>query len=233
MIMANHQWLLLEKLQASLKQATDVPNGFIMALAERLDEAILASSRAQLDALNAQLTGLFDQLVQLIPPETALAALQTSTKSSPENMSYLLGQIGFAQLLAAQAGEHRVDDNFAAWLTDSRYKAYIDALARRELTGKELAQVTGEADETVSRKLRFLREQGMTEFRREGNRLFNYLTPAARSLVNDKLASQDLRNGDEILIKVDLTPLAAQTSPAFRHFHHFAKEATSFQAGVR
>jgi DNA-binding transcriptional ArsR family regulator len=65
------------------------------------------------------------------------------------------------------------------------YKPYIDALASKDLNGKELAETCGEAEETVSRKLKQLRELGITEFRREGTRFYNFLTPAARSVLSE------------------------------------------------
>jgi DNA-binding transcriptional ArsR family regulator len=219
--MPNHRWLLLEKIQQELTTPADLPRGLMSAMVERLDEALLSPSRAQLDALAEQFTGLFEQLVKITPPDIALAALQSNQPDSPERIGYTLGQVGFAQLLAAQAAARRVDDSFAPLLNDSRYKPYVDLLAENELTGKELAAKIDEVEETVSRKLRFLREQGITEFRREGTRLFNFLTPAAQSIINERNAAQSANNRNRPVIKVNLMPLTEKTPPQLRTGFNF------------
>jgi CRP-like cAMP-binding protein len=188
--MSNDHWQLLEDIQKTLTQTSDLPNGLLSAIAERLDEALGDASRAPLDALSMQLTGLFEQLLRIAPESAMLAVRQAPTSGAAESAAYTLGQVSFAQLLAAQAAERRVDDDFHLLLQDSRYKVYVEALGRKELTGKELADLSGERVETVSRKLKLLRERGVTDFRREGTCFYNLLTPAARSLVVENMAAQ-------------------------------------------
>ncbi len=231
--MSNHRWLLLEKIQQELTTPADLPRGLMSAMVERLDEALLSPSRAQLDALAEQFTGLFEQLVKITPPDIALAALQSNQPESPERIGYTLGQVGFAQLLAAQAAARRVDDSFAPLLNDSRYKPYVDLLAENELTGKELAARTAEVEETVSRKLRFLREQGITEFRREGTRLFNFLTPAAQSIISERKAALRENSEDSIVIKLDLGHLKDKTPAQLRTSFNFNSTPASAQAAQK
>jgi DNA-binding transcriptional ArsR family regulator len=180
--MSNNHWQLLEDIQQNMKQASDLPRGILNGVAERLDEALTGSSRASIEALNAQLTGLLEYLLSL-EPATAQAILGAQPDHKNEQAAYIIGQVSFAQLLAAQAAERRVDDEFTTWMSNNLFKSYIDALARKDLNGKELAEICNEVPETVSRKLKQLRELGITEFRREGTSFYNFLTPAARSVL--------------------------------------------------
>ncbi|MEJ2794241.1 helix-turn-helix domain-containing protein [Iodobacter sp. LRB] len=186
--MSNNHWQLLEDIQQKMKQASDLPRGIFNGVAERLDEALTGSSRASIEALNAQLAGLLDHLLSL-EPVAAQAILGTQPEHANEQAAYIIGQVSFAQLLAAQAAERRVDDEFHSWMSNCLYKPYIDALASKDLNGKELADICGEVPETVSRKLKQLRELGITEFRREGTSFYNFLTPAARSVLSESSLS--------------------------------------------
>ena len=61
----------------------------------------------------------------------------------------------------------------------------MQALFSEDRTGQALAEITGERAETVSRKLKVLREMGAVDYRRDGTSFYNFLTPAARSAVAD------------------------------------------------
>lgn len=227
--MSIHHWQLLEEVQASLKQPSDLPGGILYAIAERLDEAISAPSRAPLEALEPQLAGLFAHLLK-IAPEAAINAVRLAASSGEaEQAAYTLGQISFAQLLAAQARERRVGDDFEQLLRDSRYKTYVDALAIKDYTGVELAEICGERVETVSRKLKQLRELGITEFRREGTSYYNFLTPAARSLMPENEAGlnavdEAASNQSNMRIR-KIEQLNSQTSPHMRQNPSFSDKA--------
>lgn len=190
--MSIHHWQLLQEVQDSLRQTSDLPTGFVTAIAERLDETLNAAQREPLETLQEQLHGLFLRLMALAP-ETASAAVRlTANSGKAEQAAYMLGQISFAQLIAAQAVERRVSDEFAQFLQDGRYQPYVAALSKKACTGKELADLCNEAVETVSRKLKILRELGIAEHRREGTSFNNYLTPAARALVENSIQQDDI-----------------------------------------
>ncbi len=182
-----HSWQLLDEIAQGLSHTT-IPAGFEYAIAARLDDALLAAKRAPLDALADQLGGLYNQLLQVAPAAAALAA-RTPDGESSENAAYTLGQIGFAQLVAAQAAERRVSDDFAQYLQDGRYKAYIQALTKQEYSNKELAEICGEAEETAARKLKLLRELGVTDFRREGTKNLNFLSLASQEILAELATS--------------------------------------------
>jgi DNA-binding transcriptional ArsR family regulator len=70
------------------------------------------------------------------------------------------------------------------------YAPYVKALARDDHTGTQLAQICGVTTETVSRKLKFLRDLGITDFRREGTSFVNFLTPAAQAVAGEFIEQQ-------------------------------------------
>ena len=55
-------------------------------------------------------------------------------------------------------------------------------LACGDKTNSELSDEVGERVETVSRKLKKLRDIGAADFRRDGVHVYNFLTPAAKAL---------------------------------------------------
>lgn len=214
--MSNEHWQLLADIQQSLKHAADLPRGIFNGIAERLDEGVSGPSRAPLDALNSQLTSLLDQMLRL-EPSVAQAIQRASSSSATEQAAYVIGQVSFAQLLAAQAAERRVNDDFQSHLVNSLYKPYIDALASKDLNGKELAQICGEVEETVSRKLKQLREFGITEFRREGTSFYNFLTPAARLIVAESNMLALAEGGDSTQKDAWIASISEKTQPHMRH----------------
>lgn len=183
--MSNNHWALLERIQQGLNKVSDLPPTMMLAVADRLEETIAISTRSTLEALAKQLADLFNTLLSVAPIATVNAVRGSASLNTAENAAYLLGQVSFAQLLAAQAAERRVDDGFSQAINDHRYRPYLHALFKQDCTGTELADETGERVETVSRKLKELRALGISDFRREGTAFCNFLTPAARAVLND------------------------------------------------
>jgi hypothetical protein len=183
--MSNDHWVLLESLQQSLNKCSDLPPEIMLELADRLEEAISASANKPLQALSEQLIALFNKLLHLAPVPAADAAYGSALPDSDESAAYLLGQVSFAQLLASQTMLNRASDEFMAVMQDHRYEQYIKALAVKDCSGVDLAGLTGERTETVSRKLKDLRELGIADFYREGNKALNFLTPAAQAALPD------------------------------------------------
>lgn len=185
--MLNDKCPLLENIILEAKNIKEMDEAMVAGIAERLEEAISSSSRAPLQVLGVQLVSVFNKLLRMAPPSVVKAVRNSDIIESPEAISYLIGQIGFAQRLAAEAFERRADDEFSQIIFDHRYQKYITALYEDEHTGIELARISQECEETVSRKLKKLRELGITDFRREGTKLLNFLTPSAESLMNERV----------------------------------------------
>lgn len=159
-------------------------------IAEDIEESISSHSRAQLDGLQEQLAEYFTDLVRTASESVVDAVRGVLPEDAPEVQAFVLGKVTFAQLVAAQAAERRADDQFMDNLHLPKYKKYIVALEHEDLNGIQLARITGDREETVSRKLRELRKFGIVDFRKNGTSVINFLTPIARAAYSPDLGFQ-------------------------------------------
>jgi len=236
--MSNGRWALLDRLQRNLKGPHEITTEFLIAVANRLEEAVTDRSRVALDTLKGQLADFLRTAVRTAPQAVAEAAL--GRPGAPElRAAYMLGQVGFAQMMAAQIAERRPDANVISALQAPPYIPYLRALGAGELTGLDLVDKTGERAETVSRKLRALRDLGLVEFRREGVNIYNSLTSFARAAIED---AGGLREPDSPATAVQrklrgererLDPIW-QTSPSFSQNddRELREESRSFEPRV-
>lgn len=151
-------------------------------LAHDVAEALSHGGRSQIEALALKLQS---QVSELRPhlDVTVLRELREADQTiGPITQAYGLGQLVFAQLLTAKVADVSADDNFEELLKGSKYVAYVKALLGSERTSAELKNIVAEREETVSRKLRELRELGATDFRRDGREVVNFLTPLAQEV---------------------------------------------------
>lgn len=148
-------------------------------LAERVEEA-LHGGAPELSGLSRQLGALVSRHAKALPKPDG-----TDDANQLLRLAYQAGLLGFAQLLAAQAAAKRAPDRVQDIARSAPLAPYMAKLSKGELTNSQLAEVTGETDETVSRKLKKLRRYGLTAFRRDGRVTANYLTPLGRLLVSD------------------------------------------------
>ncbi len=170
----------------------ELSSGLAYSIAAHLETVLMSTSKKALDEYKLQLSDLFQRVLRESSSEAAEAARGSSTIQNSALEAYHLGQLGFAQLLAAQAADRRPDDDFQDTLFDPAVSNYIKQLLNHNLTNVELVSLTGENASTVSRKLRVLREFGITDFRKAGNRVVNFLTPAARTYAQTRYeASSD------------------------------------------
>ena len=178
----------------------ELPSGAIMAIANRLESALVSPQTSSIKDLAEQLHKLFSALLSKAAPEVREAVRGAKGSQAATRQAFALGQTSFAQALAAQVAARRESDEFLEMLKDSRYVRYLQTLARNDSTNRDLAVSVGEREETVSRKLRELRDVGLTDFRREGREVLNFLTPAAREAMADAVQ----RDSDD-----DSTPLGS------------------------
>ncbi|WP_424361399.1 hypothetical protein [Methylocystis parvus] len=179
--MTEQSWALLSELADNLSSPAELRPEVLTVIADRLEDGISASSRVELDALKRNLAEFFVALLKKAPPGSADAARGILAAPADALAAFKLGQIDFAQHLASQVAERRADDEFMRVLKTGAYSTYVRALAQRDLTGQELSEVARERPETVSRKLKRLKELGVVDCRREGTSFQNFLTPAARA----------------------------------------------------
>lgn len=171
----------------------DLPEGFVNVIASRVDDLLTNATQRPLEQFEEQISLSISNLFRSAPDNLRLD-IQSKSAESSIYQGYLLGQLSFAQLLVSQAARKRVDDEFLQAFDNSQYEQYLASLFDGELSGVELASAVHEAVETVSRKLSKLRDLGIVECRRDGTRLKNFLSPAAREVLSEKIeASVKLR----------------------------------------
>ncbi|WEK04696.1 MAG: hypothetical protein P0Y65_00095 [Candidatus Devosia phytovorans] len=157
-----------------------------MILADRIEAAAAVSDVASLHEVNAELTALIDKLLPHVPAQV-LAVLRDGdmVMEAPLLWAYELGQLGFAQSIAARAADRRAPMQVQHAFENPRYVPYIDALYRSDKTGIELSDAVSQTTENVSRVLIDLRGLGLSDFRQEGTRRINFLTSMARAAYRD------------------------------------------------
>lgn len=163
-----------------------VEPGVYDAIADRLESAVASESSEPLEEAWDLLTKSLRLMVKHASSEIRDTIRGADHADQKLLTAFWAGQMAFAEGFAARALEKRADNRFAARLTDRRYERYVRALLERPKTGDELAAATGEAKETVSRKLAVLAHLGVVERRRQGNHVVNVLSPPAKSYLKHK-----------------------------------------------
>lgn len=184
-------WPVLAHIDAALigGDAASVSPGAFDALADRLEAALAEQDDQTLSTLAAWLEDRLRQWLTTSPDEVR-KAMRGDGDADPRLIAlFKAGQLAFAQTLAARTLDRRVDGLFLNEISHPRYAAYLRALLSGPQTGKALADSVGEAEETVSRKLKPLEEAGVIQRVRRGQATVNLLTPAAM----DWLAHQGVK----------------------------------------
>ena len=189
-------------------------------IADYLEEAVLSTSKRKLDQLSKALVSLINDSLRNSPKAVVQAAVNALDAGENERTAYLLGQISFAQLFASQSAHRRVSDDFVVTIKDVAYFSYVTSLYHGDKTNTDLLPyVSDKRIETVSRKLKRLRELGVTDFRREGTHIVNFLTPVAKAVFDDGLIPLP---DDDGIAKLTHDKIAAETSKLKSHMRGFA-----------
>ncbi|MFK9080468.1 winged helix-turn-helix domain-containing protein [Pseudomonas neuropathica] len=174
---------------ADLAAAPERPLGISADLssiiASYLSDAINNRSRNQLAEISDDLAGLFKDSLRIAPAEVVDAVLGEDLDSVVRT-SYELGQLSFSRLISSSILARRMDDGGEEVILDSTNKKYLCALYSNDLTNTELSDVTHQRVETVSRRVKKLRDLGFLDFRREGVNVVNFLTPFARATLESQ-----------------------------------------------
>lgn len=200
--MTKSDWRFLTELAEAGATAEALPHNLDSVIAERLEEALAANSRTELDGLKAALADFFATLLSRAPDAASAAIRGAASAPTASVAAFALGQIAFAQHVAAQAAERRADDRFTAVFSNASLTPYVRALAKQDHTGRELAAALKLREETVSRKLTELRELGVVDFRRDGVRAYNFLTPQARAAYEGLAAPEALPHRDPVKVRM-------------------------------
>lgn len=177
----SNRWQLLDQLTAD--HFSDLPAAIYAELAERLREAIGDRDPAPLHALARQLHDVLNAAAHKVAPEAMAAARRQAEAVPASRDAFALGQLGFAHQLAEGMASKRAEAGFEELLTSPTFLPYVQALQADDMTGVALAEHMSQWPETVSRNLKKLRDMGAVDFRREGTSFINFLTPAARGVI--------------------------------------------------
>lgn len=172
---------LAEELTAEARH--ELPPGTATILSDRIGATLAREDRAAIEEAQGALERLYFDLLRTAPAPAAAAARGDDDAGESETAAFTLGQIGLAHALVARAASRRVDDSFERLLRSKSLERYVRLLVDVELSGRDLADRLGKDEAEVSRRLKLLRQIGAVECRREGNRIVNFLTPAARAVV--------------------------------------------------
>jgi DNA-binding transcriptional ArsR family regulator len=199
-------------------------------IAVRIEEALADPRDAQLAGLTAQLAELFRTGLAKAPA-VLLDALRAADKAnSAEGIGFLLGNLSMAQNVTARARERRAGDDFVNALQSASFAPYVKALLEGEATNSELADKVGHAAETVSRQLRKLRELGAVDFRRDGVRVHNFLTPAAEALARSSTEANSPLPPVRKKLDLELLTLVGEQRDYWRHNPSFSREAPALES---
>lgn len=152
-------------------------------MVDYVESALGASSRTRSFELERELVGLFHEALRRCPSGAVMAVQGAGEAEESTRAAYLMGQISFAQSLVSQNLAHKLCSEFKAAVLHELNLKYVQALYRSDLTNKQLVDVVGKVEESVSRRLKKLRSWGVTDCRKQGTSVINFLTPAARAIV--------------------------------------------------
>jgi DNA-binding transcriptional ArsR family regulator len=179
-------------LDRTYKAPGELPPHFFSALASQMLDALSSSTSEPIRVIDEKLQAVIRSILAGASPD-AVTAVQRGNGVTAVIDAYVLGQINFAESLAANAASSRMDEPALQMLREPRYAPYIDALQHGERTNTELAQGLRQTEETVSRNIGRLRREGITDFRKYGRSVYNFLTPVSRQILDAENAKKDER----------------------------------------
>lgn len=164
------------------EQALDlITSNELQEIAARIESALATSESVRAEALASELKQKFIAMLSAVSPEVKRAVRGDFDSPVALRQAYSLGQVAFAQGFASQISIKKEPNDFREFLNDEKYKKFFPFLLAGDICGVKLASDAKESKESVSRKLKDLRAAGITEFRREGRIVMNFLTPVARA----------------------------------------------------
>lgn len=187
----------------------DLPPGVATIIVDSVVAALASGERAAIERVQEELETFYLHRLARSPSDAGKAARGECDPASPSSAAFALGQIGLAHAVVAREASRRADDRFERLILSRPLERYIRLLLDAELNGRELAEALDKDEAEVSRRLKVLRNIGAVECRREGTRLLNFLTPAARTVArarNMGAIGAPMVHGDlrpEVIIALD------------------------------
>lgn len=224
--MTNHPMDFLDKLLANVETPNMLKAEHMSALATQIESAISSPTQLKLNSMSLRLITLFNNLLKTVSPEVLSAIRNSSSIDSQARSSYMMGQLSFAQVLVSKTLSLRPEDDFFEIMYDKGYVRYIAGMLSGPLSNTELSEVSGERVETVSRKIKKLRQLGICDFRREGVSVLNFLTPPAKfSIDPSRLPKKETPEPE--LSSLDLSSLTIGVPEYMKHPQTFAIKVAS------
>lgn len=167
-----------------------------VTLADLLEEAIGSSSKVRAGEIHDGLMGLYHAAQAQCIPEVLDAVISQPGANKGIEQAFLMGQLLLAQLLSAQHLDRKVCSEFRAILLEEGNRPFIECLYRGSFNNKALAKLVGQTEENVSRRLKKLREMGITSKRKVGTSVENFLSITAKAVIDE---SELFKNGVSVL----------------------------------
>lgn len=142
-------------------------------------------TKADLGAFSQFLVKLVHDQLRAVSPEVRSAIIGMENASPELRQAYVMGQLSLAQSVISSMFSRRADDTFVPTLLQRKYRDILKHLLAKDMTGVDLARLTNSTPETISRKLRLLREMGAADFRKDGTHTVNFLTHVAKAVLAD------------------------------------------------
>jgi DNA-binding transcriptional ArsR family regulator len=142
-------------------------------------------TKADLGEFSQFLVKLFHEQLRAISPEVRNAIIDKKNASPELRQAYVMGQLSLAQSVISSMFSKRADDTFVPTLLQRKYRDILKHLLAKDMTGVDLAKLTKSSPETISRKMRVLREMGAADFRKDGTHTVNFLTHVAKAVLAD------------------------------------------------
>lgn len=184
-------------LERTYTTPSELSSVFFSSVASEMVDALSSSTAGPIKAIDQGLHVVIGSVLRHADPK-AIAVMQGQS-GAPQAVidAYVLGQINFAEKLSACAASSRIEEPVLEMLRGRKYSRYLQVLMEGERTNTEFARLFNYAEETVSRTIRQLRKEGITDFRKYGTSVYNFLTPMARRILEMEKAQRDQVLGHE------------------------------------
>ena len=151
-------------------------------ISDRLEQALGLEDPTELRDLTRRLQALLRRALAQSPDEVKSVLLEQGEDIALK-AAYHLGQLAFAQQMAASTLMRRPDKEFNSFLRDPVIRRLMQALGEDELSKVELAKRLQQMQTTTNQQLRTTTRVGLTDFRSDSGEARYFLTPAARALL--------------------------------------------------
>lgn len=162
-----------------LDNLDQITSGRFELLAEAIEISVATQGGDGLHLDHETVLSFLNRNYRSLTPETKT---KVTADGSEAARLFKLGQVSFAQLILGVAARKRAPSVFQNYFENDPHRAYVRLLLSRDCTNAQIAEELRVRPETVSRKLKELRDVGITDFRRIGTNCFNFLTPSARAV---------------------------------------------------